>query len=303
MTGVIRSEAMRTVMTQAERAAKTNAAVLITGESGSGKELVARAIHHYSLRCSKPWVDVSCAALPEHLMESELFGYEKGAFSGADSPKQGLFELAHTGTLFLDEIAELEPRMQVKLLRVLDGAPYYRLGGVKKVIVDVRLIAATNQDLEAAVANGKFRNDLYHRLNQIHITVPPLRRRGEEIQALAHFLLEEINPAMSFTQAALEALTLGKWPGNIREMKNTILRAATFAENNLIDLHNLPAEFQVRPAIVEEALTRTEGHCQRAADLLGISRRTLTRKMKSYRMEVEDEEADEDSASASPAIP
>ncbi|MGH9664930.1 MAG: sigma 54-interacting transcriptional regulator, partial [Bryobacteraceae bacterium] len=152
---------MRELMRMAARVAMTNASVLILGESGSGKELVARAIHHYSLRCSKPWVDVSCAALPEHLIESELFGHEKGAFSGADTIKPGLFELAHHGTLFLDEIGELEPRMQVKLLRVLDGAPYYRLGGVRKVTVDVRIVAATNQNLEDAVRCGRFRNDLY----------------------------------------------------------------------------------------------------------------------------------------------
>src|SRR5208282_195687 len=144
------------------------------GESGSGKELIARAVHHHSLRCAKPWVDVSCAALPEHLVESELFGYEKGAFSGADSPKPGLFELAHTGTLFLDEIGELEPRMQVKLLRVLDGTPYYRLGGVRKVSVDVRVIAATCRDLQEVMQGGAFRRELYYRLSQIHLQVPPL---------------------------------------------------------------------------------------------------------------------------------
>src|SRR5205809_2944263 len=170
MPAIVSSPAMRQLLELVERIAQTNAAVLITGESGSGKELIARAIHHYSLRCSKPWVDVSCAALPEHLVESELFGYEKGAFSGADSAKPGLFELAHQGTLFLDEIGELEPRMQVKLLRVLDGVPYYRLGGTRKVSVDVRVIAATNQDLEEMIRNGRFRNDLFHRIGQISIT-------------------------------------------------------------------------------------------------------------------------------------
>ncbi len=148
---------MQQLIELVERIAQTNAAVLITGESGSGKELIARAVHHYSLRCSKPWVDVSCAALPEHLVESELFGYERGAFSGADSPKPGLFELANHGTLFLDEVGELEPRMQVKLLRVLDGVAYYRLGGTRKVTIDVRIVAATNQDLEQMVETGQFR--------------------------------------------------------------------------------------------------------------------------------------------------
>ena len=142
--------------------------------------MIARAVHHYSMRSQKPWVDLSCAALPEHLLESELFGYDNGAFSGADSTKPGLFELAHQGTIFLDEIGELDLKMQVKLLRVLDGVPYYRLGGVKKVTVDVRVVAATNQELETAVAEGRFRSDLYHRLSQITLRVPPLRkpRRG-----------------------------------------------------------------------------------------------------------------------------
>ena len=189
MAAIVASPAIRQLLSVVERVAQTSASVLIQGESGSRKELIARALHHHSLRCSKPWVDVSCAALPEHLVESELFGYERGAFSGADSAKPGLFELAHTGTLFLDEIGELEPRMQVKLLRVLDGTPYYRLGGVRKVSVDVRIIAATNQDLEEMVENGKFRGDLYHRLSQINLRVPPLRERPEDILPLAeHFL-------------------------------------------------------------------------------------------------------------------
>ena len=160
MPAIISSPGMQHLIELVERIAQTNAAVLITGESGSGKEVIARAVHHYSLRCAKPWVDVSCAALPEHLVESELFGYERGAFSGADSPKPGLFELANHGTLFLDEVGELEPRMQVKLLRVLDGVAYYRLGGTRKVTVDVRIVAATNQDLEQMIETGQFRGDL-----------------------------------------------------------------------------------------------------------------------------------------------
>src|SRR3984893_2801248 len=189
MPAVVASPAMQELLAMVQRVAQTQASVLIQGESGSGKELIARALHHYSLRCSKPWVDVSCAALPEHLVESELFGYEKGAFSGANSPKPGLFELAHNGTLFLDEVGEIEPRMQVKLLRVLEGAPYYRLGGVRKVSVDVRVIAATNQDLDQMIGTGRFRADLYHRLGQINLRVPPLRERTEDILPLAeHFL-------------------------------------------------------------------------------------------------------------------
>jgi DNA-binding NtrC family response regulator len=189
---VFASEVMQKLVALVEKVAVTNATILITGESGSGKEIVARAVHHYSLRSSKSWVDLNCAALPENLLESELFGHEKGAFSGADICKPGLFELADQGTLFLDEIGDLDPRMQVKLLRVLDGASYYRVGGVKKVTVDVRLIAATNQDLSAAVREGRFRSDLYHRLSQIPICVPPLRERRDDIVPLAqHYLAHE----------------------------------------------------------------------------------------------------------------
>src|SRR5882672_3880915 len=162
---------MRSLFALVEKVAVTNAAVLITGQSGSGKELIARAIHQYSLRSSKSWIDINCAALPENLLESELFGYEKGAFSGADSSKPGLFELAQDGTLFLDEIGDLDLRMQVKLLRILDGVSYYRLGGVKKITTDVRIVTATNQDLQAAVQQRRFRADLYHRLSQIKLSV------------------------------------------------------------------------------------------------------------------------------------
>jgi transcriptional regulator with GAF, ATPase, and Fis domain len=172
-TAVVRSEIMRQLMAMVERVARHDAAVLIVGETGAGKEVVAKAIHQNSLRCGKAFVDVNCAALPEHLVESELFGYEKGAFSGADATKRGLFELADQGTLLLDEIGELDGKVQAKLLRVLDGVPYYRLGGSRKVAVNVRVIAATNRDLEAEVQSGKFRRDLYHRLTQFQLLVPP----------------------------------------------------------------------------------------------------------------------------------
>ncbi len=298
MSALICSLAMRKVMDLVQRVAQTNASVLITGESGVGKELVARALHHYSLRCSMPWVDVNCGALPEHLVESELFGYEKGAFSGADRAKQGLFELAHTGTLFLDEIGELEPRMQVKLLRVLDGVPYFRLGGVKKIAVNVRLITATNQDLESAVPAGRFRSDLYHRLSHVHVHVPPLRERPEDITALAGFFLSQHEPPLYFASDALEALCRYPWPGNVRELRNTVLRVAILASGEEIraaDLppvfHNVPsAKSPLPPTSLEEmerqmifqVLDQTGGHHTRAAEMLGISRRTLSRKLKTY---------------------
>jgi len=302
MPAIVASPAMQQLLQLVERVAQTNAAVLIHGESGSGKELIARALHHYSLRCAKPWVDVSCAALPEHLMESELFGYEKGAFSGADSSKPGLFELANQGTLFLDEIGELEPRMQVKLLRVLDGVAYYRLGGVRKVSVDVRIVAATNQDLERLVRTGKFRGDLFHRLSQIGLRVPPLRERPEDIVPLSEYFLKQTNPRLYLSGEAIRNLQSHDWPGNVRELRNVITKAAVLSRDQEIhgtDLVLAPmiGELPPQQTIVMEAandldgmekttilrvLAQTNGHQQRAAELLGISRRTLSRKLKLY---------------------
>jgi transcriptional regulator with PAS, ATPase and Fis domain len=295
---VFASDAMRRLLVLVERIAPTNATVLITGESGSGKEAVARATHHYSRRASKSWVDVNCAAFPENLLESELFGYEKGAFSGADSSKAGLFELAHQGTLFLDEIGELEPRMQVKLLRVLDGASYFRLGGVRKIAVDTRLIAATNQDLKNAVAEGRFRADLYHRLSQIRLEVPPLRERPADILPLAEHFLGQQNPALRFSEEAAAKFRAYPWPGNVRELRNVVVRAAVLASGDEIGAADLPEEFasdafradlvqlavlpQMEKNAIASALQRSGGHQQRAATALGISKRTLQRKIKSY---------------------
>lgn len=303
MHAIIASEPMRRLLEMAERVARSNATVLITGESGSGKELVARAVHHFSLRTAKPWVDLSCAALPEHLLESELFGYDKGAFSGADAHKQGLFELAHQGTIFLDEIGELDMKMQVKLLRVLDGVPYYRLGGVRKVSVDVRVVAATNQDLEAQAAEGKFRSDLYHRLSQITLKVPPLRERLDDIAPLARHFLRQNDAALEFSADALDTLAAHSWPGNIRELRNVITKAAILAETEVIHASDLPlapahengCAHAGQPAsnsiegmerrLILDALQATGGHQQRAAARLGISRRTLSRKLKLYETE------------------
>ncbi len=298
MPAIIYSEAMHRVMQLVKRVGQTNASVLITGESGAGKELVARAVHQYSLRCTKPWVDVNCGALPEHLVESELFGYEKGAFSGADRAKPGLFELAQTGTLFLDEIAELEPRMQVKLLRVLDGVPYFRLGGVRKVSVDVRVVAATNQDLEQVIKAGRFREDLFHRLSPVQIHVPPLRERREDIAPLAEFFLRQHDPRLRFSAGALEVLSQHHWPGNVREVRNAVIRASIEAKGEEIRPSDLPIagckatplksagspaklEEMEREAILQ-VLDQTGWHHTKAAEVLGISRRTLTRKLKIY---------------------
>jgi transcriptional regulator with PAS, ATPase and Fis domain len=311
MTAVIASEPMRRLMERVERAAQSSASVLITGESGSGKELVARAVHQLSPRSHRPWVDLSCAALPEHLLESELFGYDRGAFSGADTAKPGLFELAHQGTLFLDEVGELDPKMQVKLLRVLDGVPYYRLGATKKVSADVRVVAATNQNLERMVAEGRFRGDLFHRLSQLTLHVPPLRERVEDIGPLAFHLLQQHSPGASFTGRALRLLESHVWPGNVRELRNVIMKAAVmYADRGIdqqrldlrIDAEHIPvslsAELPHHPAtpapangaslegmerrMIFDALAATGGHQQRAAARLGISRRTLSRKLKTY---------------------
>lgn len=300
---LVHSPALQSLMATAGRIARTNASVLITGETGSGKEIVARAIHHYSLRCNKPWIDVNCGALPEHLVESELFGYEKGAFSGADSQKAGFFEMADGGTLFLDEIGELEPRTQVKLLRVLDGTPYYRVGGVRKVTVDVRIIAATSRNLEEQVVRGAFRNDLLHRLNHIHLHVPPLRERKEDIVPLANFFLHQTYPHLNFSQEAKATLESYRWSGNVRELRNVVLTAAVFATDQTITAHELPAQIQeYRPKLsvpetsavpldemekdlIFETLKDTAGHQQKAARILGISRRTLSRRLRSYSLQ------------------
>ena len=286
-------------MERIPRIAQSGVAVLVTGESGVGKEIISRAIHQNSLRCSQPWVDVNCGAFPEHLIESELFGYEKGAFSGADVAKKGLFELADQGTLFLDEVGELDARMQVKLLRVLDGAPYYKLGGTKKTSVDVRIITATNQDLEESIGLGRFRTDLFHRLCEVKVEVPPLRERREDILPLAEFFLAQHGCALQFSNDAAAALLAHQWTGNVRELRNVVIRAAIFASDGVIEVKDLPEGFftgrsarvwseeettleEVERRMILHALDRTGGQQAKAAESLGISRRTLSRKLKTY---------------------
>jgi DNA-binding NtrC family response regulator len=304
---ILESPAIQQVIALAKRVADSHVAVLITGETGSGKEIVARAVHHFSIRSSRPWVDINCGALPDQLMESELFGHEKGAFSGADAAKPGLFEMANGGTLFLDEVGELDARMQVKLLRVLDGVPYYRVGGQKKVSVNVRVVAATNQDLENQITGGRFRADLYHRLNQFRLRIPPLRERLEDIIPLARHFLKQHSPQAALCPDAQEALKRYSWPGNVRELRNAVAHAAIAAQSYEIHAQDLPmlqalqaptqslrnlaenlALDGVERHTIMEALGQTGGHHQKAADLLGISRRTLSRKLKAYRLEREE---------------
>lgn len=300
-TLIIRSESLKRVMTLAEKVARHPAAVLIVGETGSGKEIVARTIHNCSLRSSQAWVDVNCAAIPEHLVESELFGYERGAFSGAEATKPGFFELADQGTLFLDEIGDLDLKVQVKLLRVLDGMPYYRLGGSRKVTADVRVVAATNRDLEESVRAGRFRADLYHRLAQFRLDVPALRERPEDVLGIAEQVLHEHCPSSHFRQDAVDLLLSYPWPGNIRELRNVVFRAVLQAANPQAEITAEDLEIpRSRPQdkaalavasnledmerqMIFNALEKHNSNQGKTAEALGISRRTLIRKLKSYR--------------------
>ena len=307
---ILASPLMHRFMRMVDRVAGHTESVLVTGETGTGKELIAHAIHQSSHRRSRPWVDINCAALPENLVESELFGYEKGAFTGADSSKPGLFELADKGTLFLDEIGELQLQTQVKLLRVLDGYPFYRLGGHRRIKVDVRIVAATNQDLSAAVSAGRFRDDLFHRLGQFQLRVPPLRERPEDIVALAEHFLSLKTPGSSFAPDAVSALLSHSWPGNVRELRNLIARVAV--ESRQPEIHksqvadamsgNPVAQRQsasmpignldsMEEQMIIRALERSGGHRSQAAEQLGISRRTLSRKLKEYNINVNSADA------------
>ena len=308
---LIASPLMHKFMGMVDRVAGHTETVLVTGETGTGKELVARTIHESSYRHSKGLVDINCAALPEHLVESELFGYEKGAFSGADSSKPGLFELADKSTIFLDEIGELQPQIQVKLLRVLDGAPYYRLGGNRKITVDVRVVAATNQDLELAVKEGRFRKDLFHRLSQFQLRVPPLRERPEDVAALGRHFLSLKAADKTFSRDALSALQAHAWPGNIRELRNLVAKLAMATEDRQITAAEVVAELygeadagagtprvrgsgavplgnleNMEEQMIIRALEQTGGHRAQAAERLGISRRTLSRKLREYEIDV-----------------
>lgn len=306
---ILASPRMRELFTQVRKSAQNDATVLLLGESGSGKEFVARALHHYSPRREHPFVDLSCGGLPEDLIEAELFGHERGAFSGANAARPGLFETAHHGTLFLDEIAQISPRLQAKLLRVLETKTFYRIGAVKQTKADVRIIASTNFALQDAVASGLFRQDLYQRLAPHTLRIPPLRERPEEIEALATHFLAQHNPELLFASDALMALYTYRWPGNVRELRNTVLRSALLAKGPLVHADDLiftpknkataaakqATHPQLRegveghePALIRRALKDAGGIRQRAAAALGISRATLNRKMRHYGLGLEE---------------
>jgi DNA-binding NtrC family response regulator len=295
-----RSPAMREIFATVERVAPTRATVLLAGESGVGKDLIARAIHFHSPRRDRPFVKINCTSIPENLMESELFGYEKGAFTGANTTKLGKFEQADTGTVFLDEIGDVPPSIQVKLLRVLQEREFERLGSNKTRHIDVRVIAATNSDLRAALEQGTFREDLYYRLNVVPIDIIPLRERMQDIPFLAeHFLnkyaVETGKKVDNITSAALAKLSTYHWPGNVRELENVIERSVVMCNGDHLDasdikLDNAPraraasGEFSLPPGmtldqyeqeIIREALKRADGNKSHAARSLGLTRNAL----------------------------
>ena len=294
------SEVMRKVFAAISKAASTSATVLITGESGTGKELAARAIHYDSGRSSSPFVPVNCGGIPEGLLESELFGHVKGAFTGASESRAGFFATGDGGTIFLDEISEMSLSMQVKLLRVLQDKQICMVGSDRAREVDVRILAATNKDLHNLVQKGLFREDLFYRLNVITITIPPLRERGDDIILLAHhfaarFSAESGKSSLRFSDKALQSLRSYNWPGNVRELENVIQRLVVMTDGDLIDVPDLPelCRFsalrgsgfnrtlaEVEAEYISNVLAEMDGNKTRAAEILGIDRKTLREKLK-----------------------
>lgn len=303
---VVRSQKMNDVMALVRKIAASNATVLVTGDSGTGKELIANTVHCFSTRHNGPFIDISCAAIQETLLESELFGYEQGAFTGARKRKLGLLELAHGGTLFLDEIGEMSLTLQSKLLRVLETQTFYRVGGTKKVEVDVRFIAATNRDLNQDAAEGKFRSDLLFRINNFTVKLPRLSDRPEDIPALAEHFLSRVSGGehTRFSDPAMQVLMNYSWPGNVRELRNVIERAVILSSGSEIAAEDLPLELRTHRMInietesedesragsldelrrkqILSVLEQTGWHQGKASEILGISPSTLYRQLKSY---------------------
>ncbi|WP_182867515.1 sigma-54-dependent transcriptional regulator [Rhodopirellula sp. JC639] len=301
------SASIRALFEKIRLVADTRSTVLITGESGTGKELVARSIHRLSRRADKPLIPVNCAALPESLVESELFGHKKGAFTGATSDRKGLFETAAGGTLFIDEIGELDLALQAKLLRALENRTVMPIGGSKEIDVDVRLVAATNRELLQQVQAKEFREDLYFRLKVVELTLPPLRERKDDIPLLIRHFIDQLSaenerPVRDISAAALEAMKAYKWPGNVRELRNTLEGIIVLTLDEIIDEKHLPphivgaesAQAIIQPGMtlaeiereaIRRTLEHTGGHRTQSAELLGISVRTLQRKLKEYELE------------------
>jgi DNA-binding NtrC family response regulator len=305
-----RSENMQEIFATIERVGPTRATVLLAGESGVGKDLIARAIHFHSPRRDRPLVKINCSAIPENLMESELFGYEKGAFTGANVSKPGKFEQADTGTVFLDEIGDVPANIQVKLLRILQEREFERLGSNVTRHIDVRVIAATNQDLRAALEQGTFREDLYYRLNVVPLNIPPLRERKQDIPFLANHFVKKLAPdagcrVESISDAAMEKLIAYHWPGNVRELENVIERALVMSTGTQLEAADIKLENAPRKSapgdshflpegmsldeyerdIIREALRRAEGNKSQAARLLGLTRNALRYRLTQMGME------------------
>jgi DNA-binding NtrC family response regulator len=300
-------DAMRKVFEKIQLVADTNATVLIVGESGTGKELAARAVHEHSKRQKHPFLPVNCAAIPETLIESELFGHERGAFTGAVSRRDGLFQAAAGGTLFVDEIGELQLGLQSKLLRAIEDKKILPVGSTREAEVDVRLVAATNRDLQQRVEAGQFREDLYYRLRVVELALPPLRERRDDIPLLVRHFIDQIakdncRPVRDITSEALEAIQAYTWPGNVRELRNTLESVIVLSLKERIELADLPAHITGAKSVQaifkggmtladleQEAIRRTleeqDGHRARTAESLGISVRTLQRKIQEYRLE------------------
>ncbi|MCH7720341.1 MAG: sigma-54-dependent Fis family transcriptional regulator, partial [Planctomycetes bacterium] len=325
---IMASRAMREVFSTVARAADSDATVLVRGESGTGKSLIARVIHRRSDRCQGPFVELSCGALPETLLESELFGHVRGAFTGAVATKEGKFAAADEGTLFLDEISSASPALQVKLLRVVQERTFEPVGSNKTQTADVRVIVASNLDLEAEVAAGRFRQDLYYRINVVSVSLPPLRDRLGDIPMLAHAFLVRHRPdghddGLEFGEPAMTLLQRYSWPGNVRELENVVERAAVLATGRLITVNDLPPklvqavmdapandEYQAMPLkealehperrIIEAALQGNGWNRQRTAEALQINRTTLYKKMKRYGLDFDPAAAHVEPTSVSP---